>query len=158
MQLDHSPIAKAEMLIRAPAHQVFEAFADPAITSKFWFTKGSGRLEQGKTIRWDWEMYGASSEVKVLEIEQDKHILVEWSGYDTPTTIEWTFTARPDNTTFVSVTNTGFRGDADTVIQQAIGSTEGFTIVLAGLKALLEYNIQLNLVPDHSPDSIINRA
>jgi uncharacterized protein YndB with AHSA1/START domain len=29
---------------------VFEAFVDPAITSKFWFTKGSGRLETGKQM------------------------------------------------------------------------------------------------------------
>src|SRR5438128_11818735 len=106
MELEHSPVAQAEMLIRAPARQVFEAFSDPAITTKFWFTKGSGRLEPGKTIRWDWEMFGASSQVKVLEIEQDQRILVEWSGYDTPTTIEWVFTARPDNTTFVTVKNT----------------------------------------------------
>ena len=51
-----------------------------------------------------------------------------------------------------------FRGEADTVIQQAIGSTEGFTLVLAGLKAWLEHHIQLNLISDHFPDGIVNRA
>jgi len=39
--LNHAPVAKAEMLIRKPVEEVFEAFIDPAITSKFWFTKGS---------------------------------------------------------------------------------------------------------------------
>ena len=39
--------AKAEMLIRKPVAEVFEAFVDPAITSRFWFTRGSGRLEPG---------------------------------------------------------------------------------------------------------------
>ena len=57
MEIRDVPVAKAEMLIRKPVAQVFEAFVDPAITSKFWFTKGSGRLEAGKRIRWDWEMY-----------------------------------------------------------------------------------------------------
>ena len=34
------------MLIRKPVAEVFEAFVDPDITAKFWFTKGSGRLER----------------------------------------------------------------------------------------------------------------
>lgn len=59
-----------------------------------------------------------------------------------------------DDTTFVSVTNSGFRGDADTVVTQTISSTEGFTLVLAGLKALLEHNIRLNLVGDRFPAGI----
>jgi uncharacterized protein YndB with AHSA1/START domain len=35
-------IAKAEMLMRKLVAEVFEAFVNPAITSKFWFSKGSG--------------------------------------------------------------------------------------------------------------------
>ncbi len=144
----------AEMLIRRPVSEVFEAFVDPAITSRFWFTKGSGRLEPGKQIQWDWEMYNASAQVDVLVMEQDRRILVEWSGYGTPTTVEWLFTPRADNTTFVSITNTGFTGDGDEVVKQAISSTEGFTFVLAGLKALLEHNVILNLVADRFPGGL----
>ncbi len=155
-QLTQAPVAKAEMLIRKPVAQVFEAFVDPAITTKFWFTKSSGRLEPGKQIRWDWEMYGASSEVRVLAVEPNKRILVEWSGYGTPTTVEWIFTPYPDNTTFVSITNSGFNGNGDEVVQQALGSTGGFTLVLAGLKALLEHNIRLNLVADRFPEGLEN--
>jgi len=47
------PVAKAEMLIRKPVAEVFEAFVNPAITSKFWFSKGSGRLEAGEQVQWD---------------------------------------------------------------------------------------------------------
>src|SRR5437667_6874489 len=103
-----APIAKAEMLIRKPVSEVFEAFVNPAITSKFWFTKGSGRLQAGKQIRWDWEMYGHSVQVSVKAIEENKRILIEWGAYGTATTVEWAFTSRSDNATFVSVTNTGF--------------------------------------------------
>lgn len=144
-------IAKTEMLIRRPVTDVFEAFIDPAITTKFWFTKSSGRLETGKQVRWEWEMYNASTEVNVKVIDPNKHILVEWTGEGDPTTIEWTFTARPDNTTFVSITNSGFHGTPEEVAQQAIDATEGFTFVLAGLKALLEHNINLNLIADRFP-------
>jgi hypothetical protein len=68
--------------------------------------------------------------------------------------VEWIFTPRQDGTTFVSVTNSGFSGDEEQVAQQAIGSTEGFSFVLVGLKALLEHNLILNLVPDRFPDGI----
>lgn len=67
------------------------------------------------------------------------------------TTIEWTFTPQAGNTTFVSITNRGFHGTLEEVSQQAVASTEGFTFVLAGLKALLEHNIHLNLTADRFP-------
>ena len=51
MTAQHILIGEAEMIIRKPVAEVFEVFMDPAITSKFWFTKGSGRLEAGKQIR-----------------------------------------------------------------------------------------------------------
>ncbi len=69
MNIHEMPVATAEMLIRKPIATVFDAFVDPAITSKFWFTKGSGRLEAGKRVRWDWDMYGVSVEVVVKALE-----------------------------------------------------------------------------------------
>ena len=145
-------IAKAEMLIRRPVAEVFEAFINREITTKFWFTKSSGKLEPGRPIRWTWEMYNSSTDVNVKAIEPNKRILMEWMAFEKPTTIEWVFTARPDQTTFVRITNSGFQGTPEEIAQQAIGSTEGFTCVLAGLKALLEYNINLHLIADRFPD------
>lgn len=151
-QLTQPPIAKSEMLIRRPVADVFEAFIDPAITSKFWFTKGSGRLKPGGHVQWDWEMYNSSVQVNVKDVEQDERILIEWSAYGVPGTVEWRFVPRSDGTTFVSITNAGFGGDGDQMAKQAIESTEGFTLVLAGLKALLEHNVILNLVADRFPE------
>jgi len=48
LQLTRAPVAKAVMLIRKPVAEVFEAFVDPEITRRFWFTKSTGRLETGK--------------------------------------------------------------------------------------------------------------
>jgi uncharacterized protein YndB with AHSA1/START domain len=148
--MNHSTLeAKAAMLIRKPVAEVFEAFINPDITTKFWFTRSSGRLEAGKTVQWDWEMYGASAQVAVKAIEKDRRILIEW-----PTTVEWIFTPYGDDATFVSIRNAGFQGDQQEIAQQAIGSAEAFAIVLAGLKALLEHNIQLNLVGDRFPKGL----
>jgi len=154
MKIKQEVAAKAEMLIRRPVDDVFEAFLDPEITSRFWFTKGSGRLEPGKQVRWDWEMYHASVQVHVKAIERNKRILLEWGEEDSPTRVEWTFTSRPDHSTFVSITEAGFRGEEAEIVQNAIASTEAFTLVLAGLKAYLEHNINLNLVADRFPDGI----
>jgi len=144
------------MLIRKPVAEVFEAFINPEITTKFWFTKGSGRLEVGKQILWSWETYGFSVMVNVKAIEPNKRIVVEWGAYGTPTTVEWIFTARPDNTTFVTITNTGFTGeDDDEIVGLVVSAVEGFTFVLAGLKAYLEHNIRLNLIEDRFPDGLV---
>ncbi len=148
--LTQPPAAKAEMLVRRPVTEVFAAFVDPAITSKFWFTKGSGRFEPGARVRWEWEMYGVSADVDVLEVEPERRILVSWPGEHGPTTIEWRFTPLEDGT-FVSIVNSGFGGDADQMVNEAVGSTEGFTLVLAGLKAFLEHGVRLNLVADRFP-------
>lgn len=138
------------MLIRKPVHEVFEAFIDPTITTKFWFTKSSGRLEKGRRIRWEWEMYGVSAELDVKEIEQNKRILIQ---FDDETTAEWLFTQRESEGTFVEIKNYGFKGNLTEIANQVIDSTGGYTIVLCGLKALLEHNIKLNLVADKFPDA-----
>src|ERR687894_240020 len=147
MRIEHTLTARAEMLIRRPVAEVFEAFVNPAITTKFWFTRSSGRLEVGKQIRWDWEMYNASAQVSVKAVEQNRRILIEWPGYGT-TTVEWLFTHQADDTTFVSITSTGFSGDGDEIVKSVIDATAGFTMVLCGLKALLEHDMILNLIAD----------
>ena len=154
MTLEHAPITKAEMLIRKPVSEVFEAFVDPAMTTRFWFTRSSGRLETGQKIQWDWEMYGVSAQVVVKAIELNRRILIEWPGYSGPATVEWTFAPQKDDTTFVIITEAGFTGNPDELVKQVADSTQGFTLVLAGLKALLEHNVQLNLVADHHPDGV----
>ena len=156
-QLTHAPVAKSEMLIRKPVADVFEAFVNPAVTTRFWFTKSSGRLEPGKEIRWDWEMFNASVDVSVKAIEQNRRILIEWSTHGASTTVEWIFTPRADGTTFVSISNAGFSGDGDAIVRQALDSTGGFTLVLAGLKAFLEHNLVLNLVADRFPGGLEQR-
>lgn len=156
LHLSTAPIAKAEMLIHRPAAEVYEAFVDPAITTKFWFTKSSGRLEVGKELRWVWEMYGVSTPVRVKALDPGRRILIEW-GDENPTTVEWTFSPHGDRATFVSIRNTGFKGDGEAVVQQAMDSATGFTLVLAGLKAYLEHGIELHLNSDRFPEQTVDR-
>jgi uncharacterized protein YndB with AHSA1/START domain len=148
MKLENEPIARMEMLIRRPVTEVFEAFVDPAITRRFWFTRGSKRLAEGEVVTWHWDRYGASAEVAVKSMERDRRILIEW-----PTPVEWVFTPRGEGATFVSITASGFTGSDDEKVAQAIDSMGGFSLVLAGCKAFLEHGLELNLVDDHHPDA-----
>jgi uncharacterized protein YndB with AHSA1/START domain len=56
MSSSKPPVVRAEMLIRRPVHDVFNAFIDPAITTKFWFTRGSAPLKPGTMVAWHWDM------------------------------------------------------------------------------------------------------
>jgi uncharacterized protein YndB with AHSA1/START domain len=153
-QLTQVPMTKTGMLIRRPVVDMFEAFINPDITTKFWFTKSSGRLEVGQPVQWAWEMYDISIPVTAKIIEPNKRILIEWPGYSGPTAVEWTFAPQEDGTTFVSITEVGFTGNGDELVKQVTDSTQGFTLVLAGLKAFLEHHLQLNLVGDRFPKGI----
>jgi len=154
LQLTKAPIAKAQMLIRKPAAEVFEAFINPEITKRFWFTKSTGRLEAGKEITWTWEMYNHSVQVVVKAIEVNKRILIEWGNYGDMTEVEWVFDPHKNNSTYVTITNSGFRGAGDKVVNDALDSKGGFTWVLAGLKALLEHNLELNAIVDAFPEGL----
>ena len=100
-------------------------------------------------------MYDASAMVTVKALEPNKRILIEWgSEGEAPATVEWLFTPYRETQTFVSIVNTGFRGNGDEIVGQALDSTGGFTIVLAGLKAFLEHGIDLNLIVDRFPQGL----
>lgn len=150
-----APVATAQVLIRKPVAQVFNAIIDPSVTTHFWFTKSSGLLEVGTTVRWDWEMYGVSTDVEVISIEQNRRIFYDWNGPDQPTSVEWIFESLGADRTLVRVKNFGFHGDPNTVVREAIGSTAGFSTVLAGMKAYLEHGLELNLIADHDPTSVV---
>lgn len=150
------PTVETQMLIRKPVATVFQAFIDPAITTKFWFTKSSGPLEVDKTITWEWEMYNVSSDIMVKEIIPNKKISIEWD--DPATTVDFEFIALTNKTTYVVIKNYGFSQIGDDLIQVIKDSTGGFTTVLDSLKAYLEHNIMLNLIGDKFPKEISNHG
>jgi uncharacterized protein YndB with AHSA1/START domain len=150
MQLTQIPPVRVGMRIRRPPSEVFRAIIDPAVTTRFWFTKSSGKLAPGATVRWLWEMYGVSTDVSVKEFEENHRILIEWGDGDESTTVEFRLVPW-DNDTYVQVTETGFTGDGDEIVARIADSTGGFTNVLCALKALLEHDVELNVVLDHTP-------
>ncbi|EJL67493.1 SRPBCC family protein [Chryseobacterium populi] len=139
---------EAQMLIRKPVKDVFEAFINPEITTKFWFTKSTGKLEEGKTVTWEWEMYGVKSEVKVNRIVPDQMIKTVWG--EPKSNVDYEF-KEMEKGTLVVIKSYGFTRTGEDLLKTVNDNTGGFTTVLDGCKAYLEHGIQLNLIGDKFP-------
>jgi len=152
METNDLKCVEAQMLIRKPVAQVFGAFIDPEITKNFWFTRGSGKLEAGKTVTWEWSMYNVSARVYVREIIRNRKISIEW--FEPSTTVDFEFRSLGPDKTYVVIKNYGFDKPCEELLEMFKDLTGGFTTVLDGLKAYLEHNINLNLVADKFPGEI----
>lgn len=139
---------QAQMLIRKPIQEVFEAFINPEITTNFWFTKSTGKLEEGKTIIWEWEMYNAKSEVKTLQIIPDQLIKTEWGLFSNNVDYEF---KEMEKGTLVIIKSYGYSETGDELLSVINDNTGGFTTVLDGCKAYLEHGINLKLIEDKFP-------
>ena len=154
LMLSKKPTVQTGMGIRRPPHEVFRAFVDPALTTRFWFTKSSGRLERDATVEWVWEMYDASAKVHVTDIDENRRLVFDWGDGETSTTVEFQFVPWGEDGTYVRVRETGLTGDADALAARAADSTGGFTIALCAAKALLEHDIALTVVADRYPEGV----
>lgn len=139
---------QAQMLIRKPIQEVFEAFINPEITTNFWFTKSTGKLEEGKTITWEWEMYDAKSEVKVLQIIPNQLIKTEWGLFSSNVDYEFKEMGKG---TLVIIKSYGYSETGEDLLSVINDNTGGFTTVLDGCKAYLEHGINLRLIEDKFP-------
>lgn len=151
LQLNKPPSVNVGVLIRKSPHAVFEALVDPAITTRFWYTKSTGRMTPGADLKWQWEMYGdVSTNVHVEAVEPDRLIRFTWGMYDATShsTVEFRIIPYHDNTAYLRVVETGFSGDGDNQAKRAIDSTGGFTFVISALKAALEHDITLTVTAD----------
>lgn len=145
------PNVEVSTLIRRPPAEVFAAFVDPAITTRFWFTKSSGPLAPGVTVRWEWEMYGVGDTVRVKDFEEPERLVLEM-GVGGGTIAEFRFVRREEGTV-ITVIESGFSGTADEAIAYVAGSTGGYTTALCAAKALLEHGVELGAVRDKFPDN-----
>jgi len=62
--------------------------------------------------------------------------------------VDFEFSELSEETTYVVIKNYGFHQTGDDLIEAIKNNTGGFTTVLDGLKAYLEFGIELNLIKD----------
>ena len=145
--------------IAQPVHDVFEAVADPDKLSHYFTTAGAkGRLETGATVTWDFADFPGAFPVQVIQVEPDRKIVLEWkanegeppnveggemTGSNYNTTVTMTFTPLDDDTrTMVEIEEKGWR-ETEGALKASYGNCQGWSQMLAALKAWLEYGINL---------------
>lgn len=134
--------------VARPCAEVYEAVADPAQLSRYFTTAGArGRLEPGTEVSWDFADFPGRFPVTVLAAEPPRRLVVRWDGResvdDDGTTVTFTFDPLDDDTrTLVTITETGWR-PTPAGAEQAFGNCEGWTGMLAALKAWVEHGINL---------------
>jgi uncharacterized protein YndB with AHSA1/START domain len=134
---------KAALKVLKPLRDVFEAIVDPSKMSNYFISKSSGRMEEGKTIVWQFPEMEMEIPVRVVKIETDKYISYYWDDIDgTETLVEINLKPMEDSSTFVTITEKS-KENNEAGIGWLKRNTEGWANFLACLKAYLEYGINL---------------
>ena len=136
--------------IAKPVHEVFEAVVDPGQLSGYFTTGGAqGRLETGATVTWDFHDFPGAFPVHVVEVQQDRKVVLRWDAADGQdegglyqTTVTMSFESLDDGRTLVSIAEEGFRESAAGK-KAAFGNCEGWTGMLCALKVYIEHGINL---------------
>ena len=69
--------------IARPVDEVFEAVVDPDQLSRYFTTGGAkGRIEPGATVTWDFADFPGAFPVEVVEVEQNRRIVLRWEAGD----------------------------------------------------------------------------
>lgn len=144
-----SVVIETQMLIRKPVAEVFNAFIEPEITSKFWFTSSTGHLIENRTVDWYWEKYEVTTSVYIEQLINNELIQIIWG--EPKSTVDFIFEKITEQETYLRIRNYDISLDGSALVAFAIEQTAGFTTVLDGCKAYLEYGAQLNLVNDKFP-------
>jgi len=144
--------AKAKIRIRRPPSEVFTAFVDASVMSKFWFTRRDDGLREGESVSW---FIGSgenaiSFEVRVKELSRPNRIVIEWENDGAYTQVTWSIEETEKGDTILTIEESGFTGSRDAIVERALDSTGGFNQVIIAAKALIEYGVELNVVADHA--------
>ncbi len=133
---------KVALQILKPARTVFEAIIDPEKMSNYFISKSSGRMIEGKQVRWKFPEFEEEFPIRVGKIEQDRYISYHWEVDGEELLVEMTLTPTDGGATVVTITEKSMKND-EAGIQWLMGNTGGWANFLACLKAYLEYGINL---------------
>ena len=133
---------KAALQIQKPVNEVFEAIVDPVKMSNFFISKGTGRMEEGKHLIWNFPEFEKDFLIRVGNMVKDKYISFYWLIDNKELLTEMILTTQENNSTLVNITEKSMVND-EAGIKWLQGNTEGWANFLACLKAYLEYGINL---------------
>lgn len=137
------------IIVNRPRHAVFDAVADPKELSAYFTTGGaSARLEQGKTVTWDFADFPGAFPVDVVEVVPDEKIIFNWKAnepatdYQLQVTMRFSDVAGDPGRTKVEVSEAGWHS-TDAAVKASYGNCMGWAQMLAALKMWAEHKINL---------------
>lgn len=133
---------KVALQIQKPVNTVFEAIVDPEKTSNYFISESSGRMIEGKQVRWKFPEFEDDFPVSVGKISQDSYISFYWEIDGEDLLVEMTLTPQEKDETVVTITEKS-RDIDDAGLKWLMSNTAGWANFLACLKAYLEYGINL---------------
>ncbi len=143
--------ATAEIRVRTAPAKIFDAFADASQMSKYWFTRRDDGLREGEFVTW-YLGPGENAyafEIRVVELNRPSRIVIEWENGDDRTRVTWSIEETGQGNSIVRIVESGFTGDEESIIERLLDSTGGFNQVLMAAKALVEHDVEINVVADH---------
>lgn len=135
--------------INKPVAEVFNAVVDSELITRYFTNAVSGGLAAGDEVQWTWDEYGTNTVFvktvtanKLIELTLDSRNWAKTSddAYEVLVTME--FEALDDNTTMVSISESGWRRD-DEGYKGSHDNCGGWQDMLLCLKAYLEHGVDL---------------
>ena len=77
--------------------------------------------------------------------------MIEWPGHDGKyTQVMWLIEETAEGDSILTIEESGFTGSSEAIVERALDSTGGFNQVIVAAKALIEHQVELNVVADHA--------
>ena len=128
--------------IQKPVDVVFEAIVNPDQMSQYFISKSSGKMEEGKSLVWNFPEFDADAPVRVGKITANELITFYWEINQVEVEVEMQLQQKPDGSTVIRIIEKEMDNN-DAGITWLKGNTEGWANFLACLKAYMEYGINL---------------
>src|ERR1700678_752844 len=129
-----------ERILR-PIGEVFDAVVDPAKMANYFISGASGPMRPGP-VTWEFGDVGAKVQIQVLDVETNRKIVWESTALGQPTRSSFEFSEDGPDATVVVVTEGDF-ALTSAGVKRALGQNAGWTYTLCGLKAYVQFGINL---------------
>lgn len=134
---------QAAIQISKPKNEVFGAIVDPEKMSKYFIAESTGRMEEGKTIKWKFPEFEQWAQVKIVQVVPHEYISFLWEGPENQDLlVEFTFLDVEGDSCLLKITE-GKMETNEAGIKWLTQNSEGWANFLACLKAYMEYGINL---------------
>ena len=128
--------------IQKPVDVVFEAIVNPDQMSQYFISKSNGKMEEGKSLAWNFPEFDADAPVRVGKNISNELITFYWEIKQVEVEGEMQLQQKPDGSTVIRIIEKEMDNN-DAGITWLKGNTEGWANFLACLKAYMEYGINL---------------